>query len=390
MPSYPLATLAAQVSSAGISAPSYNDIWESLKATYRSIFGSDSYLETDSQDGQLLAIFALAISDLNQTGIAIYNSQSPAFAQGAGLSRVVKINGLTRQTSAQSTVELTIGGVVGTVIINGRVQDASRNIWDLPASVIIPPAGFIVVTATAETPGNITATPNQVNIIFTPVRGWQTVTNAADATPGHDVESDAALRRRQAVSVGLPSQTRLASIAGAVSNLAGVGRYAIYENQGTSTDDKGIPGHSISLIVEGGDDNAIASVINSKKSPGTGTYGTTSVLVSDVVPITINFFRPTVVEIQVAITVKRLTGFQAPTTDSITSSLCDFISGQSIGEDVHESWLYGAAGLNGNTTFDIQDLTFSRVGGVLGTSDVSLNVNEVAHCNPSNITVTVI
>jgi hypothetical protein len=67
MATYPLPTLSAQVTSAGISAPAYSDILLSLQASFRAIYGSDAYLEADSQDGQFLAIMAQAINDCNQS-----------------------------------------------------------------------------------------------------------------------------------------------------------------------------------------------------------------------------------------------------------------------------------------------------------------------------------
>lgn len=155
MPSFPLDTLAAQVTATGISAPPFADILSSLQASARQIFGSDAYLEADSQDGQLLAIFARAIHDCNQTAIAVYNSFSPQTAQGTGLSNLVKINHIERMEPTHSTVNVDIVGVVGTLILGGVVGDIAGNRWTLPASVTIPPDGTVTVTATAEEAGAI-------------------------------------------------------------------------------------------------------------------------------------------------------------------------------------------------------------------------------------------
>lgn len=66
----------------GISVPQYSDILTFMKTQYRAIHGDDAYLESDSQDGQFLAIVAAAINDCNAAAVAIYNSFSPATAQG--------------------------------------------------------------------------------------------------------------------------------------------------------------------------------------------------------------------------------------------------------------------------------------------------------------------
>ena len=77
---YPLPTLAATLSATGISAPAYTDILLSLQASYGTIFGTDAYIAPDSQDGQLLAVVARAISDCNDMAIAVYNSFAPSTA----------------------------------------------------------------------------------------------------------------------------------------------------------------------------------------------------------------------------------------------------------------------------------------------------------------------
>ena len=50
------------VSANGITAPTYDEIYEYFKDRAKSIFGSDINLDADTQDGQLLAIFASAIN----------------------------------------------------------------------------------------------------------------------------------------------------------------------------------------------------------------------------------------------------------------------------------------------------------------------------------------
>ena len=219
MPTFPLSTLAAQVTAAGISAPSFPDILESLQTSFKLIFGSDAYVDPDSQDGQWIAIIAAAINDSNATAIAVYNSFSPSTAQGVGLSIVVKINGLARHVPTNSTADVTLVGVFGTTIINGKVGDGLGNRWSLPASVTIPSGGSIIVTATCDTVGAVSAPAASIVNILTPTLGWQTVTNVNPATVGAPVESDAALRLRQSVSTALTAETPLKAILGAVASL---------------------------------------------------------------------------------------------------------------------------------------------------------------------------
>lgn len=390
----PLPTLAAQVTPAGISAPAYNDILNSLIEQMQAIFGSDIVLTPDTQDGQMLAIFAVAINDANQTIIAAYNGFAPTFSQGAMLSSLVKINGLQRQAGTNSTANLTLTGVVGTQIINGVVQDLNGNFWALPANVVIPISGAIIVTATCTTPGAIAAAANTINQISTIVLGWQTATNLLAAVPGTNPESDAALRERQSESTSISSITPPQAILAAVANVPGVTRFAIYENPTGVTDSNGVPPHSVALVVQGGNAASIAQAIELKKSPGTGTYGTTSKTVNDPagLPITINFFQLVTVQIYVSLTIKAQPGFVASTVQAIQNSIVNFINSLPIGEAVFYTLIYGPASLYGgplNQSFNITALTIGIAPAPVGTADIAVPFNEAAASQAANIVVTV-
>jgi uncharacterized phage protein gp47/JayE len=394
MPTFPLATLAAQITATGITAPAYVDILSSLIASFQAIYGSDVLLTPDTQDYQLLAVFALAINDANQAAIAIYNGFLPSAAQGVALSNLVRLNGISRNIATNSIATVTIVGVAGTVITNGAVQDANGNVWQLPLSVTIPGPGTIDVTATAQLAGALSAGIGTINKIFTPVQGWQSVTNAAAATPGAAVETDAALRSRQAVSTSLPAQTPLQSIIAAVANVTGVTRYTIYENPTNATDSNGLPAHSISVVVLGGADADIAGVIEAKKSPGTGTFGSTSIVVNDPsgVPITINFYHLAQVNIYVSITIKAQTGYLSTTQAAIVTAIVNFINSLPIGASVRYNWLITAASLSGlaaELTFYVTALTVGTAPGPSGTVDVPITFNQAAVSDATKIVVTV-
>lgn len=388
-------SIAPTIDEYGISAPTFADVLAYLQDQYRAIYGQDIYLGNDSQDGQFLGIIAQAITDANAAAVACYNSFSPATGQGNGLSSNVKLNGITRRIPTPSTVDVLLGGNAGTVITNGIVADADGNNWMLPASVTIPLAGQITVTATAEKPGALLAPTGTITKIKTPVYGWQTVTNTSDAVPGNPVETDAALRARQAISVAVPSQTIFEGIVGSVANLPGVTRIRGYENDTDTTDANGIPGHSIAIIVEGGDAQAIAQTIANKKTPGTGTYGDLSFPIIDDVGSshTIKFSRPDPVVVGVALTIQPMAGYSASVLPMIKKAVVDFINGHDIGEDVIYARVFVPANLNNSAmgeTYAITQLQIEANGGGMATSDITVAFDEAAECDESDITITVL
>jgi uncharacterized phage protein gp47/JayE len=200
---------APYVDATGLHLPTYQDILDDLVASAKAIYGDDIYLEEDSADYQLLSIFALKSYDNMQALAYCYASRSPGTALGAGLDGVVKLNGIARKAAGYSTCDVVLTGTAFTQISGGKVKDASGNIWDLPATVVIGSGGTVTTTATCEEVGAISALPGDITEIVTPTYGWTAVNNEVAAVVGQAQETDAEVRIRQAASVALPSQALL-------------------------------------------------------------------------------------------------------------------------------------------------------------------------------------
>ena len=362
------------------------------QAEYRAIYGADVYLEADSQDGQWVTVQAQSAYDLCALFAAVYNSFSPSTAQGDALSRNVKINGIKRRVPTFSTADLTIIGQQGTTLTDSSAEDANGNKWAIPSPTVIPVSETITVTATCQTIGAISAGANTINKIATPTRGWQTVNNALPATEGAPVESDAKLRNRQTASTALPSLSVLDGTIGAVARVDGVIRFRGYENDSNVTDADGMPAHNIAIVVEGGDVQDIAEAIAVKKTPGTGTFGTTSATVVDQYGVrnTINFFRPTPATIGVEVTIDPLPGYTSGYADLIKQAVADSINALLIGDDVLITRLYVPANLAGQPeglTYDLNLVRTKKNAGAFGTSNIVLAFNEAAECTPADVTV---
>ncbi|MDT9109329.1 baseplate J/gp47 family protein [Escherichia coli] len=388
--------LSAKVTAEGISAPDYQTILSTLISYFQQIYGSDAYLEPDSKDGQMVALMALAIHDANNMAITVYNCFSPATGYGAALTSNVKINGISRKGATNSTVDLLLTGTAGTTIINGSVKDSNNVIWRLPASVVVGVDGTVMVTATCSVSGAVAALAGTITEINTPTRGWVSVTNPAAAIVGSPAETDAELRIRQGQSVALPSITPFESVDGAIANVAGVTRHKLYENDTGTTDSNGLPPHSISAIVDGGDVTEIAQTIRGNKGQGTATYGTTSVTVPDTYgnPHVISFSRSTDVPIFVAITLKVFTGYTSQIGEQIKQAVADYINGLTIGDDVLLSRIYSPANLGvvsgGNARYyDITELLIGKSSGSVSASNIDIAYDASASCSTANITITV-
>lgn len=390
------------IGSSGLTIPSFNDIFNYYLTNFASIYGSTVDLEPSNSDYQLLSIFALAVSDNEQLAQLVFNNMSVNFAIGAGLSSLVKLNGLARLLATQSTCLVTLTGAAGTVITNGIVSDINGNLWNLPSPVTIT-GGSVSALATAQQTGalNITA-PNQINGIVTPTAGWTAVNNGANvAVAGRPVETDAQLRARQAVSTELPSVSPVAGTLAAILALPGVTRANVVDNPTGSTDAFGNPAHSVTAVVEGGVAASIAMAIYLKKTIGCLSNGTTSVTVTD--PVTgntesISFDVVTQVPIFLIINAHIIAGggtLSAAQVALIQAGVAAYLNGLQIGGVISFGELIGAAAASVNPSPEAPVISirtpffFATTASPAVSTDIQLNFNAAAQGIADNTHVVV-
>lgn len=368
----------------GIHIPDFETLYQWLVDQYKGIYGEDLVLTPDTQDGQWLSIMAQSFMDAINTSVLVYNSFNPGTALGDSLDKNIRINGIFRKPASYSTCDVKIIGQVGTRILNGSVKDTLDRIWYLPAEVIIPIEGEIIVTATAEESGEWRAQPNTLTTINTPTRGWQSVTNDSSAAAGAAVESDADLRRRQKISVALPSQSVLEGMIGACAAIPGVTRYRAYENDNSIPDENGLPPHSNCMVIEGGDAQLIGEAIYNHKTVGSGTYGDTTVFIDDKYGnrTNIKFQRPIIHRLKFRITLTPFAGYADTYKDEIKTRLTQYINSLGIGNDVYITKLYPpvlACNSVSTQTFDVQSIEVGEENGSFSSSNFEIGFDGAAY-----------
>lgn len=390
----PISDPVFKVSASGVSAPTLTEVREYLRGKAQEIFGGDVYLGEDSADGQLIDIFAAAIDAVNSQAIAAYSQFSPVTAEGVGLDLVVKVNGISRNASSYSEVDLVLVGQAGTVITNGTAEDSNDQVWLLPATVTIPTSGQVVVTATAQEPGAVTAEAGAITTIGTPTLGWQTVTNPAAATPGDPVETDAQLRQRQTLSTMAPSQSTWEGLTSAILNLDDVLRIGGFNNQSATTNEDGIPAHSVALVVDGGDAAEIAETLWNKSSEGVGFYGSTTINVTDSAGVQhpVKFSRPTSVPVYATVTIRPTDLYTTALDDDIRQSVADFVNSRPIGTGVDLPLLITyllSQGTDGQleNRYYLSSLTIGRTAGSQSAANIDVNWREAVACAVANVSV---
>lgn len=404
-----MTTVGPTLDSTGLSIPDYADVLTELKSTYLSIYGADTDLDPNTQDGQFLAIFAQAVSDCNNATQDTFNAFSLNSAQGAGLSSIVKLVGVRRAKTGSSTDTLTVVGTANTTITNGQVGDNQNQgtIWNLPPTVNIPNSGTINVQITNAAPGSVTFAPGGITQILTPQLGWQSATNIGPAVAGPPVQTDAALRQVATNSVGGPASTILAAIYAAVANVANVTRFFIYENDTDVNDANGQGPHSIYAVIQGGAAQDIVNAIGRTKSPGTTTLGTSQGTYIDPsgVPDLIKYYQLTLVTVTVIVNVAKLPGYTVTVGGLIAQAVAGYLSGLNIGQVSYLNRLFAPANLSGDAattatgfsqaqldafsaTYNITSILQSRPSDAPpAAQDVPIAFNEATTCAVINVTV---
>lgn len=127
----------------------------------------------------------------------------------------------------------------------------------------------------------IVANAYDLTTIRTPVGGLQGAVNLFNAVVGAPQQSDESLRVTRENELAAQGTGPVDAIRAAVLKVSGVTSCTVLQNLTDVTDGNGQQPHSVQVVVEGGDDTAIATVIRAQVAAGIPTVGTTTINITD-------------------------------------------------------------------------------------------------------------
>ena len=315
----------------------------------KGIYGHDINIDSDTPDGQLVNIFALAIKDVLDLAVQTFNSFDPDLAVGRVLDQRCAINGVVRHggSHTQARVRVTIDsdvllpGLDNPDVTPFTVSDAEGNKYVLKKSVELagpdtemepgdePGDGTDTDSDSATTDydldfraeqsGRVVCLEDTIKTVVTTVPGVVKIGNPPGLPfeIGADEESDFSLRARRARSLSLPAIGSAGGILSSILSVNGVTEAIVYENTSNNEDEDGIPGHSIWCIVAGGDgenEDEIAHAIYLKRNAGCGMKGETGGLArqEDGAEFTVLFDRPIDQDLWIKFKARTTTGARIP------------------------------------------------------------------------------
>ena len=401
----------AELTRTGYSVKSQNEWFDEEKQLYLGI-DSNWNLDPSTPDGLKIAHDAEIFSALDEVLQQAYNSKDPNKASGYDLDVICALTGTVRSEGTASTVTgFVLTGVAGTQVPAGTRFESSVTGYrfTLDQTWTLDSSGTATVDITCTTVGEIEADANTITTIVDTVAGLVSVNNPTPATPGTSAESDGSLRVKRATAVGRPGNNQIDSMLGELYTVSGVRRVKIYENDTNATDANGLPAHSIAPIIDGGTDADVAMAIYVKKNPGVMLYqaGTpvSVVATSPTYPTNtkqIKFSRPVYVDMVVVVNIKDdgTLPSQATLQPLIQEAILEYAAGDlipteygfkpdgfDIGETVPYSSMYTpinkVIGSYGNSYVDSMTLNG-------GTTNVTIDFNQLSRWTTSNITVNIV
>lgn len=392
----------------GVIVPDTSDLRDDVVQEYKDIFGEDLIVTSNTPQGLLIDAETLSRAAVVANNAQLANQINPNEAGGVFLDATYKLTGGQRNAQKfTKIIGVNLTGVPDTVIPQGsQAQDSVNDyIFQSLTQVTLDGSGLASVDFQCVTAGAIFVAANTLTtIVEGGVLGWETVNNPnASTTPnlGSETGDDEITRNKRRVELALQGISLSEAIISNLNALTGVTSLSYRTNRTNAPvviDGVTLVANSIYVCVDGGDDTAIATVLD-RKTAGLAFNGAVTVNVTDpfsgqIIPV--KFDRPTVIQILVKATVKQNEEVQNLET-SVRNAIVDYATGKLsqeqgliVGQSVSCFELAGAVNREYPGIF-IQNMETSLTSPVNYSNDeILIGINQKAVIVDTNITVVVI
>lgn len=383
---------------AGFVAPPEPKILTGALADLNAALGGNLNQSLTTVQGQMATSFAAALGDAYAQILAVLNGVDPSRAFGRLQDAIGNIYFMSRKAWTYTTVTVTCYGAAQTPIPAGfLIQDKTGNYYAADSQIILSASGIGMGTFTCLTAGAIEVAANSV-ILYQALSGLTSVSNPAAGVTGSNEETRVEFEARRAASVAANSMGYNGAIFGAIMNVSGVTDAYVTDNSTSDAEIIGgvsIPANSLYVCVNGGSDTDIGTAIISKKPPGCGYSGTTSVTVKDPNPAytnarsySVSFTRAVDTAIYFQVTLKNSSGVPSSASQSVQDAILSVFSedsGATIGGTIYSSAYYQAVAALGTWAL-IVEITVGTSSAPT-TFTAAVNIDQIPTLDAANISV---
>lgn len=364
----------------GITTETLPEIQARLESKFRAIYGQDINLDPSTPDGQWLGVISQELANCNEVISGIVRMLNPYTASGRWLTDRALYAGVVRRGAKYSRCnDVIVTGSKGVVLPLGMImRDSNGNKWVTEQQYKLNNDGSAIIAIRSQELGIFELSKGDTLDTESLIVGIDKITVDSKSIKGEEEETDGELLIRFMKSHAINNEDDRAGIQASILALPDVKECVVYENFTGVTDEKGVPPHSINVVVVGGDNQDIAKTIIRKKKGGCGMMGdiNETVTVSDL-PRVAKFDRAKEKRITVNVTIKRIQNgfdYQEEVTKNAISGI-DFTTGQ----DVYATGLY--CSVPKQDGFVLVGIT------VNGGDSVSIGYREIAVIKPEDVNV---
>lgn len=319
-----------------------------------------------------------AVDGINPV-VLTYNS-------GTANTQALILEGLKTQIELQAPDKLKAYYKQGVLFVDNKdlLQVASFSVSSGLSIEKVRKMGVVV----SDVAGPVQQPVGTIDTISVPVLGWDGIYNPVASAQGRNVETDSELRERFRNSKYIQATNIIEALYSELLAVVGVTQVVIYENDTDVIDEHGILPHSFMVLINGGFSQDIGQAIWSNKPAGIRSQGNVSTVIQDKQGYSrsISFSRPAYVDLYLTIDIETTESFPETGYDTIKQKIADYFSTYQMGKEVLYSRLYTP--INSVPGHYINSLFVGKSPSPTGTSNLSLNFDEVVRILPQNIIFT--
>ncbi|NRO92498.1 baseplate J/gp47 family protein [Lactobacillus helveticus] len=380
----------------GYIAPTYAEWLDDVEDDFRSRFGDDIAITSNSNFGILARILAWRLTEISQQMEQVYYSGFYSTANDSALDRLGANIGVPRKVARPAHTDIKIQ-TDGEYLIQAGEQFETDDgiVFDLTQDVVTTQStdGNWYGTGTLEseetgTMNNVEA--NTITVISNPDDNVVSVTNPKNVSDGQDDEDDESYRNRLIMeNTAKPGPTEN-GIKSALSNLTGVREVSIVSNDTDKVDSYGNLPESIHIYLLGGNRQDIANTLIDCLPAGCVLNGSQAVNAIDMSgnEKTIKFDFATDKPIYVKVNIQTNDQWNADSGASqIKEQIAQAISNLNMGQKVFLTKMYPIVyNIDG---VDEATISIGTSKSNLSSSDITVERFEAPSCDLQNIEVVV-
>lgn len=380
----------------GFIAPTYAEWLEDVEGSFKSRFGDDIALSSNSNFGMLAREYAWRMVEVTEQLQLVYYAGFYSTATDTSLDRLGANIGVVRKVAAPSHVALKITTDDEYLIQAGEQFETEDGIvFNLLDDVVTKKDndGNWVGIGSLEsdetgTMNNVGA--NTITVVSNPDDAILEVTNQEPAYGGNDEETDEDYRKRLVLENTAKEGPTRNGIRSALMNLPGVRNADAVDNDKNEVDEYGNPPYTVHVYVLGGADSDIAETLNNRAAAGITLTGTKAVNITDDsgVTKTIRFDHATEVPIFIQVEIKANDSWnQDDGPNQIKTDISQKINALDMGQTVHLTKLF--SNVYDKPGVEEASIKIGLAKDSLSYSDVKVKRFEVPVCAASNVEVVV-